>query len=86
MLGANDTLKKLGYTNIEVKIGDGYHGWPEKSPFDAIIVTAGAESVPPALLEQLKEGGQLIIPVGLPDSVRQLVLAIKKNGKVKVKT
>jgi len=84
-LAANDTLKKLGYTNIEVKIGDGYHGWPEKSPFDAIIVTAGAESVPPALLEQLKEGGRLIIPVGLPNSVRQLVLAIKKNGKVKTK-
>jgi len=82
---ANDKLKKLGYANIEVKIGDGYHGWPEKSPFDAIIVTAGSESVPPALLEQLKEGGRLIIPVGLPNSVRQLVLAIKKNGKVKTK-
>ncbi len=84
-LAAKNRLKKIGYTNIEVKIGDGYHGWPEEGPFDAIIVTAGAESVPAALLEQLKEGGQLIIPLGPPNSVRQLVLATKKNGKVKTK-
>lgn len=57
-------LKKLGYDNIEVLCGNGYLGWPEQAPFDAIIVTAAPEEIPPALIEQLKIGGKLIIPVG----------------------
>lgn len=78
-------LEELGYGNVNVKIGDGYHGWPEKKPFDAIIVTAGAADIPPALIEQLAEGGRLIIPRGSANSVQQLVLATKTNGKLKTK-
>ncbi len=85
-LRAKKKLRELGYTNVNVKIGDGYHGWPEKSPFDAIIVTAGAETIPPALIEQLADGGRLIIPKGSTASVQQLVLATKSNGKLKTKT
>lgn len=84
-LEAKARLAQMDYSNIEVKIGDGYHGLPEKSPFDAIIVTAGAEKIPPKLIEQLKEGGKMIIPVGPSNGVEQLVLVTKKNGKVKTK-
>jgi protein-L-isoaspartate(D-aspartate) O-methyltransferase len=84
-LQAKEKLKELGYTNVNVKIGDGYHGWPEKSPFDAIIVTAGAETIPPALIDQLKEGGRLIIPQGGKNSVQQLVLATKSGDGLKTK-
>ena len=82
---AQKTLKHLGYTNIKTKIGDGYHGWPDKAPFDAIIVTAAANEIPPALLDQLAEGGRLIIPVGQSRFHSNLVLATKKNGKIKTK-
>ncbi len=61
---ARETLKKLGYDNVIVRHGDGYAGWPEKAPFDAIVVTAAPPSIPPLLLEQLKEGGRMVIPVG----------------------
>ncbi|GEO06364.1 protein-L-isoaspartate O-methyltransferase [Adhaeribacter aerolatus] len=74
-------LKNLGYRNVQVKVGDGYLGWPDYAPFDAIIVTAGAESVPPPLLEQLKEGGKMVIPVGLPNRTQTLKVIEKKNGK-----
>src|SRR5688500_1610872 len=59
-------LKKLGYTNVNITVKDGYSGWPEQGPYDAIIVTAAAEFVPPPLLDQLKEGGKLVIPIGSP--------------------
>ena len=61
---ADSTLKALGYTNIHTRCGDGYDGWPEGAPFDGIIVTAAPEEVPRPLLEQLKDGGRLVIPVG----------------------
>ena len=80
---ARDRLKHLGYDNVEVKIGDGYHGWVEKTPFDAIIVTAGATKIPQPLLDQLAEGGRMSIPVGPTNQVRTLILATKKNGRIK---
>jgi protein-L-isoaspartate(D-aspartate) O-methyltransferase len=61
---AERTLRELGYRDIRVRVGDGYHGWPEEAPFDAIIVTAAPEQVPPPLLEQLAIGGRLLLPVG----------------------
>ena len=64
-----------------VKTGDGYFGWKEKAPFDAIIVTAAAEHIPPSLVEQLKEGGRMVIPVGSPFMVQQLMFVEKINGK-----
>jgi protein-L-isoaspartate(D-aspartate) O-methyltransferase len=61
---AADTLERLGYDNVTVRVGDGYRGWPEVSPFDSIIVTAAPEQIPPPLVEQLKIGGKLVVPVG----------------------
>ena len=82
---AKSLLGSLGYQNVEVKIGDGYHGWKEKGPFDAIMVTAGAEYIPQPLVDQLKEGGRMIIPVGPHRGVRQLVQLEKRNGKIRRK-
>jgi len=84
-LRSRSLLKALGYHNVLVKIGDGYHGWPAKGPFDAIMVTAGAEAIPQPLIDQLKDGGRMIIPVGPHRGVRQLVLLDKKNGKIRKK-
>lgn len=84
-LQARQRLKALGYSNVVVRIGDGYHGWVEKGPFDAIIVTAGAEEIPQPLIDQLADSGRMIIPVGAHRSVRQLVLLVKKKGKIKKK-
>ncbi len=82
---AKERLKILGYENIQVKVSDGYYGWSEFAPFDAIIVTAAAEEVPEPLIEQLKEDGRMIIPVGSSFDVQNLVLVTKKNGAVKIK-
>ena len=75
-------LRKLSYHNIEIRQGDGHRGWPEHAPFDGIIVTATAPHVPPALKEQLKPGGRIVIPVGYTD-LPQKLLVLKKdeNGK-----
>jgi protein-L-isoaspartate(D-aspartate) O-methyltransferase len=82
-IAAEKRLQGLGYDNIVVRIGDGYHGWPKKAPFDAIIVTAAVEAIPQPLLDQLSNGGRMIIPVGPSDDDRQLILVTKKNGKIK---
>lgn len=83
---AKDRLQRLGYHNVITKIGDGYHGWPDKAPFDAIIVTAAVDDeIPPALLDQLAEGGRMIIPVGRIPFYRNLILVTKKNGKIRTK-
>lgn len=79
---AKNRLLKLGYTRVKSRQGDGYHGWPEAGPFDAIVVTAAAEFIPPPLIEQLKEGGRMIIPVGSPFYLQHLVLVEKKDGEV----
>lgn len=71
-------LDELGYRNVEVKIGDGYQGWPERAPFDGILVTAAAPQVPPALVEQLKTGGRMVIPVGSSDAIQYLQVLTKR--------
>lgn len=84
-IAANKRLKRLGYKNVYTRIGDGYIGWPDKAPFDAIIVTAGVKKIPLALLDQLAEGGRMIIPVGPSLFNRNLILVTKKNGNLKRK-
>lgn len=80
--GAKATLERLGYDNVHVRAGDGYRGWPEKAPFDAIIVTAAPPHIPEPLIEQLNVGGRLSIPVG--DVYQELVLITKtEDGVVK---
>ncbi len=74
---ARDRLKNLGYKNIDVRIGDGYLGWPEKAPFDRIIVTAGADHIPMPLVEQLAPGGRMVIPVGPHWQTQILKLIVK---------
>lgn len=75
---AAERLKHLGYDNVEVRVGDGYFGWPEHAPYDGIIVTAAAPYIPEPLIEQLKEGGRLVIPVGQPFSHQELMTVDKK--------
>jgi len=80
---ASARLQQLGYHNIEVRCDDGYYGWQEKAPFDAIIVTAAASHIPQSLLDQLKNGGRMIIPVGLPSMPQQLFLVTRdQTGKI----
>lgn len=79
-VSATKLLEDLGYNNVKTKYGDGYYGWQEHAPFDAIIITASANHIPPPLLEQLKEGGRLIIPLGRTLYYQTLTLVTKKNG------
>jgi protein-L-isoaspartate(D-aspartate) O-methyltransferase len=79
---AEATLQRLGYKNVHLKIGDGYQGWPEKGPFDAIIVTCAPDKVPQTLVDQLKDDGRMVIPVG-DRFAQQLYLLEKKNGQLK---
>ena len=83
---ATERLKKLGYKNVNVKVADGYHGWKEHAPFDAIIVTAAAEFVPPPLIEQLKDGGKMVIPIGSPFLNQSLMLIEKRGKKITTKS
>ncbi|HEX6998656.1 MAG TPA: protein-L-isoaspartate(D-aspartate) O-methyltransferase [Gammaproteobacteria bacterium] len=80
---AAETLERLGYDNVTVRIGDGYAGWPEHAPFDAIVVTAAPEEVPRPLIEQLRPGGRMVIPVGEPGAGQTLqVLTKTASGEI----
>lgn len=81
---AKERMRQLGYSSIDFKIGDGRHGWPEHAPYDKIIVTAAAEKIPETLVEQLKEGGKFIVPVGEIREVQELLVGIKVNGDFRV--
>ena len=79
---AAERLKALGYAQVTVRAGDGYAGWPDRAPFDGILVTAAAEHIPPALLAQLAEGGRLVMPVGRTLDTQRLMLAVKRGGAI----
>lgn len=82
---AGERLGRLGYAKVQARQGDGYHGWPEHGPYDAILVTAAASHVPPPLIAQLKAGGRMVIPVGAPFMIQYLLL-IEKAGDGSVST
>ena len=82
---AADRLRRLGYTNVTVRVGDGYFGWPEAAPFDEIIVTAAAAHIPPPLLQQLKPGGRMVIPVG-PSLGQQHLTVVERSADGRVRT
>jgi protein-L-isoaspartate(D-aspartate) O-methyltransferase len=82
---ASKTLKSLGYNNIKTRHGDGYFGWPQAAPFDAVMITAAIDHIPPPLLKQLKEGGRLALPLGNPFSYQNLVLVTKQGDDLIVK-
>jgi len=80
---AAQTLSALGYKNVHTRAGNGYLGWPEEAPFDAIIVTCAPDDIPPALTDQLREGGRMLIPVGPQTAPQELYLLEKREGKIK---
>jgi protein-L-isoaspartate(D-aspartate) O-methyltransferase len=82
--GAERRLKRLGYGNIEVRVGNGYYGWPDHAPYDKIVVTAACDLVPPPLLAQLKPGGRMIIPTGIPE--KQSLTLVEKAASGAVST
>lgn len=77
---ARERLERLGYRDVAVRVGDGYYGWEEHAPFDAIVVTAAASHIPPPLVRQLKPGGRMVIPVGSPFQTQQLTLLEKSEA------
>ena len=81
---AAQRLKQLGYDKVQMKYGDGYFGWEEAAPFDAIIVTAAANHIPPPLIKQLQEGGRLVVPLGSTTYFQTLTLLTKKEGKTHI--
>ena len=79
---ASKLLDEMGYTNIHIKVDDGYKGWPEKGPFDAVIVTCAPDKIPQTLIDQLREGGKIIIPVGSQYSAQHLIRGVKQKGRL----
>ena len=82
---AKQRLVQHRCANVELRLGNGYYGWPEHAPFDKIIVAAGSELVPPPLLQQLKPGGRMVIPTGLPDSQQLMLVEKDAGGRIKIK-
>jgi protein-L-isoaspartate(D-aspartate) O-methyltransferase len=82
---AKQRLARQRCANVELRLGNGYYGWPEHAPFNKVIVAAGVELVPPPLLQQLKPGGRMIIPTGLPDSQQLMLVEKDAGGRVKMK-
>jgi protein-L-isoaspartate(D-aspartate) O-methyltransferase len=82
---AERRLSRQGYTNVEVRIGNGYHGWSEHAPFDKVIVTAAPDLSPPPLINQLKAGGKMVIPAGLPDAQQLMLVDKDLNGRITTK-
>ena len=82
---ARQRLRRLGYLNIELRIGNGYHGWAEHAPFDKVIVTAAPELIPPALIDQVKPGGKMVIPAGLADAQQLILVEKDSHGTVTMK-
>src|SRR5215472_6477695 len=82
---AKQRLNRQGYTNVEVRIGNGYTGWPNHAPFDKVMVTAAPDLIPPPLINQLKAGGRMVIPVGLLSAQQLVVVEKDLNGKVTTK-
>ena len=80
--GAERRLKRLGYENVEVGVMNGYYGWPEHAPFDKIIVTAAPDLIPPPLIAQLKLGGKMVIPTGIPDDQHLVLVEKSADGKL----
>jgi len=79
---ASSRLAQMGYDNVRVRTGDGYRGWPDRAPFDIIVVTAAPERIPAPLLDQLAEGGRMVIPVGPEGATQQLTLVTKTDGEI----
>ena len=79
---AGRRLERLGYANVEVRTGNGYYGWPEHAPYDKIIVTAAPDLVPPPLIAQLKPGGRMVIPTGIPDKQHLVLLEKAADGRL----
>src|SRR5437764_14409557 len=79
---AKRRLRQRGYANVHVRVANGYHGWAEHAPFDKVIVTAAPDLIPPPLIHQLKPGGRMVIPAGLPDSQQLLLLEKASDGRV----
>jgi protein-L-isoaspartate(D-aspartate) O-methyltransferase len=75
-------LDRLGYRNVEIRIGNGYYGWSEHAPFDKIIVTAAPDLIPPPLIAQLKPGGRMVIPTGIPEKQQLMVLEKSADGRL----
>jgi protein-L-isoaspartate(D-aspartate) O-methyltransferase len=82
---ARQRLTEHRCTNVELRIGNGYYGWPEHAPFDKVLVAAGSELVPPPLLQQLKAGGRMVIPTGLPDSQQLMLVEKDAGGRTRMK-
>lgn len=83
---AGERIRDIGYRNVVVRHADGYYGWAEHAPFDAIVVTAASEHIPPPLVEQLRDGGRMVIPVGTPFRTQMLMLVTKDGDELKTRS